>query len=254
MSKYNRKQKNPAKQEDEFVSFWHKAFQRIAPYAQRIGVTLATAVVIILVVWGVSSYLESRTQAAAEQFTIAVKVYEAELLPATGEPPKAKEGDPPRYKTEKERAEATLAELDKLDKEWGGTKAAKSARLFRGSVLFELGRYDDAAAAYEKALSEAATPSVRAIAAEGLGLCDEARNKLDDALTHYKAMEPPPGAGDFGRDRALYNQGRVLVKKGDKKGALEAYKQALAKVPTTTLKDEIQTQMMLIEGGGNGGT
>jgi predicted negative regulator of RcsB-dependent stress response len=65
-------------------------------------------------------------------------------------------------------------------------------------------------------------------------------------------MEPREGAGDFGRDRALYNQGRVLLKKGDKKGALEAYKQALAKVPATTLKDEIQTQVMLIEGSTGG--
>jgi len=254
MSKYNRKQKNPAKQEDEFVSFWQKAFQQIAPYAQRIGVTVATAVAILFVVWGVSTWLEHRTQAAAEQFSTAVKVYEAELLPASGDPPKTKEGDPPRFKTEKERADAALAELDKLDKEYGGTKAAKSARLIRGAILFDLGRYDDAAQAYEKALAEASTPSMRAVASEGLGLCDEARNKLDDALTHYKQMEPREGAGDFGRDRALYNQGRVLLKKGDKKGALEAYKQALAKVPTTTLKDEIQTQVMLIEGGGNGGT
>jgi len=40
----------------------------------------------------------------------------------------------------------------------------------------------------------------------------------------------------------------VLVKKGDKKHALEAFKEAIAKVPTTPLKDEIQTQLMLLEG------
>src|SRR5579863_8574894 len=102
MSKYTRKKRQDAPQ-DEFVSFWDKLFHKAAPYANAIGITLATAVVLIGVVWGVSWYFESKTQAATEQLGRAVKIYEADLQTDV-EPPKTDEENPiPRFKTDKER-------------------------------------------------------------------------------------------------------------------------------------------------------
>jgi tetratricopeptide (TPR) repeat protein len=246
MSKYNRKQRAP--KEDEFVSFWGKVFQLVEPYLRAIGVTAATALVLVFVVWGATSWSESKAQKAAEQFGRAVKVYDAELL--TGdEKPKLDEDNPiPRFKTEKERADAALAELDKLDKDFGSSDVAKNAQLVRAGILYDQGRFDDAAKAYDAALKHAPKDgAVAAVAREGAGLCDEARGKLDDALAKYKDMEPA-GKSDFFRDRALVAQARVFVKKGDKKKAAELYRDALAKVPTTPLKDEIQAQLAALEG------
>ena len=148
MSKYTRKQRQAP--QDEFVGFWDKIFKKAEPYARAIGITVVTAGVLIAVVWGVMSWMERKSQAATEAFGHAVRVYEAELQ--TGdEPAKTDEENPvPRFKTEKERAEATLKELDEFDKKYGHSSTADEAMLFRAGVYYDLGRFDDSATAYEK--------------------------------------------------------------------------------------------------------
>jgi len=243
MSKYNRKQKT-AKVDDEFVSFWARAFKKVEPYLQRIGLVVIAGVVAWVGIFIASNYFSHGREKAAESFAKAVRIYSADLLTADSPPP-ATPDETPRFKTTKERAEATIKELDLLDKEHPG-KLGQGAKLFRAGVLYDQAQLDEAAKLFAEVEAASSDTPVRALAAEGAGLCDEQRGKLDEALKRYKEMEPK--TGDFYRDRALYNQGRVLVKKGDKKQALEAFKEAIAKVPTTPLKDEIQTQLMLLEG------
>lgn len=244
MSKYTRKQRQAP--QDEFVGFWDNLFKKAEPYARAIGITVATAGVLIAVVWGVMSWMERKSQAATEAFGRAVRIYEAELQ--TGdEPAKSDEENPvPRFKTDKERAEATLAELDQFDKKYGHSPTADEAVLFRGGVNYDLGRLDAAAAAYEKFI-ERAYPSPLVLAArEGLGLVEEQQGKLDDALAQYQKLEPK--TGDFFRDRALWDEARVWQKKGDKKKAAERLKELVAKTPASPLKDEAQTQIAELEG------
>jgi tetratricopeptide (TPR) repeat protein len=246
MSKYHRKDKKP--KQDEFVSFWQRVYDKVSPYLNALGVVSVTALVILFAVWGLSSHFERRAQSAAEQFGRAVRIYDADLI--TDATPEAKDevNPTPRFKTAKERADATLAELDKLDKDWGSTDVARGATLFRAGVLYDQQRFDDASAAYDKFVKSAPRDAATlALAREGLGLCDEARGKLDEALARYKELETV-GAKDFYRDRALYAQARVYTKKGDKKKAAELYKEILAKTPTTPLKDEVQTQLALVGG------
>jgi tetratricopeptide (TPR) repeat protein len=254
MSKYTRKQRNQS--QDQFVGFWQKFFEKVAPYARAIGITLATTLAIVLVVWAVSSWRESRAESAAESFGRAIKIYDADLVTDANPAEKSDEENPvPRFKTEKERADATLAALDDLDKKWGSTDVAKNAALFRAGVYYDQGRYDDAARYYKDAATRAGDdPSMRALAREGQGLCDEARNRLDEALAAYQALEPK--SGDFFRDRALCDQARIALcdqariylKKGDKKKAGNLYKEALAKMPQSPLRDEIQNQLAVLEG------
>jgi tetratricopeptide (TPR) repeat protein len=243
MSKYTRKQRQPP--QDEFVSFWDKLFKKAEPYARAIGITVLTAGVLIVVVWGAMSWMEKKSQSATEAFGRAVRIYEAELQ--TGdEPVKSDEENPvPHFKTDKERAEATLKELDDFDKKYGHSSTADEAMLFRGGVYYDMGRIDDAAAAYEKFIKGAHPSPLLLAAKEGLGLAKEQQNKLDEALALYQGLEPK--TGDFYRDRALWDQARVLTKKGDKKKAAEIYNQILVKVPATPLKDEVQTQLALLD-------
>jgi predicted negative regulator of RcsB-dependent stress response len=152
----------------------------------------------------------------------------------------------PRFKSDKERADAAIAALDELDKKWSGSDVAKDSLVFRASVLYDQGRFDDAAATYGKFLDAVKKDVPLALLAkEGIGLCAEARGKLDEALTAYQGLEPK--AGDYYRDRALYDQARVYVKKGDKKKAAALYQQVLQKTPQTPLRDEIQTQLALLD-------
>ncbi|HEX9104454.1 MAG TPA: tetratricopeptide repeat protein [Polyangia bacterium] len=244
MSKYTRKQRQAP--QDEFVGFWDKVFKAVEPYARAIGITAVTAGVLIAVVWGVMTMMERKSQAATEAFGHAVRVYEAELQ--TGdEPPKSDEENPvPRYKTEKERAEATLRELDEFDKKYGGSSTADEAQLFRGGVYYDMGRLDEAATAYGKFIKGAHPSPLLLAAKEGLGLVREQQGKLDEALALYQQLEPK--TGDFYRDRALWDEARVWQKKGDKKKAAERLKELVAKTPSSPLKDEAQTQIAQLEG------
>jgi tetratricopeptide (TPR) repeat protein len=244
MSKYTRKQRQAP--QDEFVGFWERLFKAAEPYARAIGIMAITAGVLIAVVWGVMSWMEKKSQAATEAFGRAVRIYEAELQ--TGDEPAKtdEENAVPRFKTEKERAEATLKELDEFDKKYGRSSTADEATLFRAGVYYDMSRFDDAAGAYEKFLKTAHPSPLVPTAKEGLGLCREQQGKLDEALAMYKQIEPK--TGDFYRDRALWDEARVLQKKGDKKAAAEKLKELVAKVPSSPLKDEAQTQIAQLEG------
>ncbi|HEY2743509.1 MAG TPA: tetratricopeptide repeat protein [Polyangia bacterium] len=244
MSKYTRKKRQEP--QDEFVGFWEKFFKRIEPYARAIGIMTVTAGVLIAVVWGAMTFLERKSQAATEAFGHAVHVYEAELQTGDEAQKTDEENAVPRFKTEKERADATLKELDEFDKKYGRSSTADEATLFRAGVYYDLARWDDAAAAYDKFIKHAHPSPLLLAAKEGLGLTREQQGKLDDALAMYQELEPK--TGDFYRDRALWDEARVLGKKGDKKKAAEKLKELVAKVPSSPLKDDAQTQIAQLEG------
>ena len=244
MSKYTRKKRQEP--QDEFLGFWVKLFKKIEPYARAIGIMTLTAGVLIAVVWGVMSWMEKKSQAATEAFGHAVRIYEAELQTSETPPATDDENAVPRFKTEKERADATLKELDEFDKKYGGSSTKDEATMLRAGVYFDTGRLDDAATAYQKFIKSAHPSPLLSTAKEGLGLVREQQGKLDEALTLYQELEPK--TGDFYRDRALWDQARVWQKKGDKKKAAERLKELVAKTPSSPLKDEAQTQIAQLEG------
>ena len=202
MSKYTRKQRQAP--QDEFVGFWDKVFKKAEPYARAIGITVLTAGVLIVVVWGVMSWMEHKSQAATEAFGHAVRVYEAELHDRPTSRAKTDEENPvPRFKTEKERAEATLKELDEFDKKYGHSSTADEAMLFRAGVYYDLGRFDDAAdGVREVHQGRAPVAAAARRAQEGSGLCREQQGKLDEALAQYQAARA--------QDRRLLSRPRAV--------------------------------------------
>jgi tetratricopeptide (TPR) repeat protein len=118
--------------------------------------------------------------------------------------------------------------------------------MLRAGTLFDLGRFDDAEAAYKKYFEGAGGEDrLRFVAREGMGVCEEAKGKNDEALAIYQDVEK--AAGDFYRDRAMFDQARVLARKGDKKSAADIYKKILEKSPATSLKDEINARLASLE-------
>ncbi len=261
-NKYTRKGRQQAPvAEDEFVSFWTRAYEALLPHASRIGIGLLAAVVVMIGFWVGASLRDRGREDATELFGRAVKTYEADLLPA--EQPKDQKDQPKdqkdvakdeessddvkRFKTADERAQAVIAMLDEIRAKHRFARAAKEAELFKAGVLYDQGKFAEAEAAYRKFLDEApADHAMRAIAREGVGLALESENKLDAALDEYKQMEPK--TGDFFRDRVLLDEARVLTKKGDKAGAEKTLKDILAKSPTTSLREEIQSRLTELGG------
>lgn len=246
MSKYNRKK--PLNDDDEFVEFWTRLGIKLKPYATAIGVALGTAIVIVFVVWGISAHREKRRELASELFGRAIRIYDADLITDTNPQKNTDDVDPiPRFKTEKERADAALAQLKELDQKVGWSHVAHDGRMLRAGIYYDQGRYEDAAREYQHYLEHAPhDAAATAVAREGAGLSEEALGKLDEALKHYQELEPK--TGNFYRDRALYDQARVYARKGDKKKAGSLYREILEKMPDSALKDDVQSRLSALQG------
>ena len=239
---------------DEFVSFWGKAYDTLAPHFREVVIALGAAAVLIVGLWIFLSVREGVREEATEMFTHAVRVYEADLLPADAkDAEKVKiEDDVPRFKTAEERARSTLEAIAKLEKAHGSAQVSTEAQAFRAGVLYDLGKfdkskYDEARAIADKFAGDAAKDDpIKAIALEDKGLVLEDKGQLDDAMAAFKDAEVK--GGDFYKERAIYDEARILVKKGDKDGAKKLYKQILDKMPTGLLHEEVQSRLTAIGG------
>lgn len=252
MSKYNRpKQLTPVNPElappDRFLSFWQRVGELIVPLLTRLLGLALVAAVVGAVFFGVLQLNGSRKEKATEKLAVALRIYQAELKSdAKADPAKPEDSDDtPRFKTAKERAEATLAALDKLDQEYKGSDAANRGQLVRAGVLYDLARYDQAATVFRQILDQKpGSPDLLAASREGLGLTLEVQGKNDEALTVFKNLAGLPG--DYYKDRMLWAQARILAKKGDKTSAAALYKEIAAKTQSA-LKDEAQNRLAALE-------
>ena len=246
MSKYNRNKENPASataQTDEFVGFWQRIGEGIRPHARTLAVGVVGVGLLLSAGGLVVSWYEHRAERATEAWARAMRIHDNEL---EGDPAAKDDKDSldktPRYKTVKERGEATLAEIDKLP-----ASLRKESQLFRAGVLYDLERFDEARAAYDQATA-GVPPVLEAIAREGLALCDEQSNKLDAAIADYEKVAPKDDkATAFYRDHALMGLGRLYEKKGDKQKALDRYKELVATLPASPLHEDAQNRVTVLE-------
>lgn len=239
----------PTAPPDQFVGFWQRLYERIAPYVTSGLLVLIGIVVVIVGGWGLAVWREGKRERATEQLGRAIRIAEAELLPAT-EKDKDKEADDsdsdiPRFKTAKERSEGVLQAVGELDKNFSGTPAAQRATLLRAGALYDQGKYSEAEALYRQFLaSKPSEQALIALAQEDIGLCAEARGELDAALAAFQAQQ----LGNFYRERSLWNQARIYAKKNDKKKAIEIYKDLLSKAaPQSALRDDVANRLAALE-------
>lgn len=231
----------PGATTDKFITIGQRIMGGILARSAQIGALIIFAIVASLVVWGYNQWALGRREQASELLGKALKIYHAELLTEKDTP--TGDEEIPRFKTAKERGEAALSALDKLVQEFPSSDATSDSQLSRAGILYDLGRFADAEVAYRKFLEKAPKDEAMvALAREGLGLCAEAQGKADMALSIYKEQ-----TGEFYKDRFLFHQARVLLKKGDKKGAAEVYKEIYTKMTDSPLREEANNRMLALE-------
>jgi tetratricopeptide (TPR) repeat protein len=235
------------KHPDQFVTFWGKAGQWLAA-RRKAGIGIAVAVVVgVGVGWIVNSVVEGRAERATLDFGRIERIATAELIPATGDPPKF-DDQVPHFKTDKERQEAALKEAETFLAAHGGSSLRDAAQLLKARYLVALGRAQEAIPLYE-GLAASLDPRLRFLAKEGLGYAYEETKQVDKAIEAFGALaDQAKASGNFFRDRALYNKARLLQQKGSAKDAEKIYRDILAEAPTTSLRDEINDRLAVIEG------
>jgi tetratricopeptide (TPR) repeat protein len=243
------------KQPDQFVGFWTHAWMAVGDFARRnrkalvIGMSaLATVIVGSVVMAQVSDRRAVKASAALARIE---RIASTDLAPAGAPPkpdakPETKPDDLPRFATEKERLEAALKELD-------GYFTSKliplhsEAMLVRAGILLDLGRADEAAAAYDKLLGGRLDARLKFLAREGLGYALERQGKLPEAQAAFAKLSEESPAGGFYQDRAQYHQARLAELRGNRADAIRIYKEVLEKNPNTSLKDEVANRLATLE-------
>lgn len=242
--RYTRKE---LKRPDQFQTFWTRVYEFLRTTSKPLAIgALATVVVLA----GIFLFMSLRDKGRAESskaLAQALRILNSESGPQLEDPDaqkEAHEGDVPKFKTEAERRDAAIKALDKVISDHGGSPAGRDALMVRAGVLYDLGRHDQALSDYKTFLSKGPKGNLRALAHEGLGYVYEAKGELDRALEEYRLIA---SAGDFYRDRSLYDQARVMERKGDKPAAQKLYQEILDKSPTTPLRDDISNRLALLQ-------
>jgi tetratricopeptide (TPR) repeat protein len=141
--------------------------QRLWDYIKPVAHWLAVAAVVIAVglgVWGINTWMKGsrETKAAAALVLVTSRVN-----------PKA--------------PAAAVQDLGKFVKEYPGTGAAREAQLLRANLLYALGRYSEAAKAYES-LRDGRDPGWDALATESLSYCYEGMGNFKKAAQVLKPV------------------------------------------------------------------
>lgn len=181
-----------------------------------------------------SSQNEKKAAAATNQLFTGVSAELGRVMAEDKRPDEEKEADPTKiFKTPEERTEAALAGYRKTIAEHPGTIIAQLAKLGEAGALLDKHDWPAAIEAYSAALASKLTSTdldVKGRATEGLGFAKEGKGDLDGALATFKELEgiDAPGYKELG----LYQQGRILLAKGDTDKAKEVLTQAREKLQT----------------------
>jgi tetratricopeptide (TPR) repeat protein len=246
------------KQPDEFVSFWTHAgawASRVAVERRRallVGTTMLVTVIIGSIIF--SNVSERRAKTASDALARIERIATGELRPE-GAPATNPDGTPltddgvPHFKTDKERAEAALKELDAFVAT-SGNPLRTEGRLQRGPLLLSLGRTGEAVTAYEEILGGKIDDRLRFLAHEGLGYALEAKGDLPAAAAAFEKLADDAAAfgdGGFYKDRAAFHKARIADLRGNAEDAKRLYREVLDKNPTSSLRDEITNRLAVLE-------
>ena len=256
--------KKELKQPDQFVSFWTRFSGQAGKFLSErrkpvlIGIGGLAGVVTATLIWG--EFHERSAIRASQALAHVEKVATADLAGADDATPK--DDGVTHYKTDKERLEAALKELDTF---LGGdphTPLRREAELQKAGLLLDLQRPAEAIPVYSELMSSHLEKNLRFLAQEGLGYAYEAKGDLDQAAAAFvKLGEVAAGDSDdkaddgkaegkkagFYRDRSLYHQARIAERKGNPAEAAKLYKEVLDKTPLTPLREEISNRLAVLE-------
>lgn len=199
---------------------------RILPHIKKIIISVIVIAVVLSVVFGIRAWRQGKESDATEKVAAVLQLAQRKVAPSAGSAVDPKNDTFPDTKA---RAVAVLDEIAKQ-----GTDDLGAA--YRGGLLLDAGKLDEAIAEYRKGTAGDGIEAV--FAREGLGIALEtkamaekdqaARQKgLEDALAAFVAMQPAKDGPR--RAYALYHQGRmqqILGKVDDAKASFEQAKTA----------------------------
>ncbi len=228
--------KQTRKGPDEFVTWG----TRFAGYATENATIVGAALVLALVLVG--SVFGWRQKRADREIEASSKLYAGEKA-MVGSVEDLLKGLKLDFDTSAEPTpedlEKAVAAFDEVAREFPGTKSARRAHLLAGDAYLKLTRYDDAAAAYERAVG--GTPLERYYALSGLGHALEGKKAYDEAAAAYARAVDEPAA--LLKDLATLDRARALAAAGRASDATPLLEKFAENYPDSSLKAEAERRL-----------
>ncbi|MEZ4407249.1 MAG: hypothetical protein R3A52_12325 [Polyangiales bacterium] len=154
---------------------------------------------------GYTEWRERVEARAASDFAGALSVASAPI----SESGESSGSSGPSFRTLAERQRASLERFRKVIRDHGSSHVAPLAKLAEAGVLYQLGRYEEAKAAYQSLLGrDLAGLDGRVL--EGLAFSLEATGDLNGAMARYRELESSHG-GAY-QDQARFYEARLLLR------------------------------------------
>ncbi|MGE0870980.1 MAG: hypothetical protein AB7P03_20615 [Kofleriaceae bacterium] len=219
---------------------------RLAPHIKKILVAFIVLAVALTVVFAVRWYKQRGQVADTEKMVAVLDVARKPIQPAAaaGQPADPDAPKPEGFANAHDRATAVLDVLAKQN--------APVSPTYRGAMLLDAGKLDEAIAEYRKAAADKTIDGV--LAREGLGIALEAKataekdatarqKLLEESLAAFASMQPDE-AGPR-RSYALYHQGRIQLTLGKRAEATASFDQAKKVAAPAGLPGDIVAQMAI---------
>lgn len=141
-------------------------------------------------------------------------------------------------------AEYDAAELNKIAKEFGDTRAASTAELMQGMELLANGRQEEGVAALQKVIDNARNDFLRQRAQVTLALYYTDGGDLDKAMKLWEAISRV-GSSAW-EPLALLSLGDIAVQQGNPEMAKVYYTQLQENCPASPLRSIAQQRMLIV--------
>jgi len=224
---------------------------------KAIGSVAGAAVVGLAILGGYAYAAEKKREHASSELAQAFAAIDARIVTPEQAKNKTKDDDVrddgPTYGSAEERAEAALAKLDSIAKNFPRTGPAYIAAFTRATVLSEQGKFDDALAAFKQVKESPlgkADLEVSLRSSEGMGAVHEAlalRNadrkkaELEAALVSYKELIDSDALGFA--ELGQYHTARVYEQQGEVEKAKELYHALVKKLTKPAEEHPLHTYL-----------
>jgi len=231
--------------QNEFEKTVARTREVVAERQKEITTAVVAVVAVLVLVGGYFTYRTSRNSKATALLASALAVAEA---PVVAPPPPTPGGAPPiqqpgTYRTERERSEAALPQLQAAADAYPGTDAGITARFRLASTLAELGRHAEAEQRYQEVVQKTSSRDIYHYTAQlGVGEARMAQGKAADAMATFQALATD-GNSQLPVDGVLMQLGRAALVAGKKDDASRAFNRVVEEFPQSLYVTEAKEKL-----------
>jgi TolA-binding protein len=226
--------------QNELAIQTQRMVQRFAGSRNQIIGIAAAVIVLVAGIWGYFYFRGRTNDRVSAMLGSALQVQSSPIVPAPTVPGATQA--PGTYPNETARAEAAIAEFQKVIDAYPSHEGGIAARYHRASVLLSLDRGADAEKGFADAIASGGASIYAEMAKMGRAQALVAQKKFDDAIRELTDLSGRRD-GPLPIDGVLMELARTSRKAGKSQEARAAFRRVVDEFPNSTYANEARQQL-----------